>query len=122
MMSPQGRNSREDIEQIARGAPLQARLIDDVLGVSRIVSGKLRLSRETVDLGHVVAHSVEAVRPTAEAKDITLATSLGPSLGAIVADPTRLHQVMWNLLSNAMKFTPRGGTVQVSARRPASHG
>ncbi|HYU25155.1 MAG TPA: ATP-binding protein [Thermoanaerobaculia bacterium] len=121
MMSPEDTNFREAIEQIARGAQLQARLIDDVLDVSRIVSGKLRLSRETVDLGRVVASSVEAVRPTAEAKNITLATSLGPALGTIVADPTRLQQVMWNLLSNAVKFTPHGGTVQVSARRTHSH-
>jgi PAS domain S-box-containing protein len=121
MMSPEDANFREAIEQIARGAQLQAHLIDDVLDVSRIVSGKLRLSRETVDLGRVVGSSVEAVRPTAEAKNITLATSLGPSIGTIVADPTRLQQVMWNLLSNAVKFTPRGGTVQVSARRTASH-
>ena len=121
MMSPEDTNFREAIEQIARGAQLQAHLIDDVLDVSRIVSGKLRLSRETVDLGRVVANSVEAVRPTAEAKNITLATSLAPSLGTIVADPTRLQQVLWNLLSNAVKFTPRRGTVQVSARRTASH-
>jgi PAS domain S-box-containing protein len=121
MMSPEDTNFREAIEQIARGAQLQAHLIDDVLDVSRIVSGKLRLSRETVDLGQVVASSVEAVRPTAEAKSITLATSISPTLGTVVADPTRLQQVMWNLLSNAVKFTPRGGTVQISARRTASH-
>jgi PAS domain S-box-containing protein len=120
-MSPEDTNFYEAIEQIARGAQLQAHLIDDVLDVSRIVSGKLRLSRETVDLGRVVASAADAVRPTAEAKNITLTTSLGSSLGTIVADPTRLQQVMWNLLSNAVKFTPRGGTVQISARRTHSH-
>src|SRR5947207_8515984 len=121
MMSPEDTNFREAIEQIARGAQLQAHLIDDVLDVSRIVSGKLRLSREAVDLGRLVGSAADAVRPTAEAKDITLATSLGSSLGTIVAHPTRLQQVMWNLLSNAVKFTPRGGTVQISAQRTHSH-
>jgi len=120
-MSPEDTNFREAIDQIARGAQLQAHLIDDVLDVSRIVSGKMRLSRETLDIGRVVAKSVEAVRPTAEARNITLTTSLGPNLGAIVADPTRLQQVIWNLLTNAVKFTPKGGTVQVKAERTDSH-
>jgi PAS domain S-box-containing protein len=119
-MSPEDTNFREAIDQIARGAQLQAHLIDDVLDVSRIVSGKMRLSRETVDLGRIVARSVEAVRPTAEAKSITLTTSLGPSLGTIVADPTRLQQVLWNLLTNAVKFTPKRGTVEVRAERTDS--
>src|SRR5213075_31288 len=84
MMSPEDTNFREAIEQIAHGAQLQAHLIDDVLDVSRIVSGKLRLSRETVGVG-------SAPHQAPEAKNITLATSLGPALGTIVADPTRLQ-------------------------------
>src|ERR1043165_5147483 len=107
-MSPEDTNFREAIDQIARGAQMQARLIDDVLDVSRIVSGKLRLSRETVDVSRIIAASLEAVRPTAEAKASTLSTSLGPSLDTVIADPTRLQQVRWNLLTNAVKFTPRG--------------
>jgi PAS domain S-box-containing protein len=120
-MSPEDTNFREAIDQIARGAQMQARLIDDVLDVSRIVSGKLRLSRETVDVSRIIAASLDAVRPTAEAKAITLSTSLGPSLGTVIADPTRLQQVLWNLLTNAVKFTPRGGKVEVGARRTSSH-
>jgi hypothetical protein len=120
-MSPEDTNFREAIEQIARGAQLQANLIDDVLDVSRIVSGKLRLTRESVEVARIVQAAVDAVRPTAEARNITLATSLGPSLGTLVADPTRIQQVLWNLLTNAVKFTPKGGTVQVGARRTSSH-
>jgi PAS domain S-box-containing protein len=120
-MSPEDTNFREAIDQIARGAQLQAHLIDDVLDVSRIVSGKLRLSREAIDVSHMLANAVEAVRPTAEAKSITLVTSFGPGLGTIVADPTRIQQVLWNLLSNAVKFTPKRGKVEVGARRTSSH-
>ena len=112
---------REAIASIARGAELQAHLIDDVLDVSRIVSGKMHLSRETIDVARVITASLEAVRPSADAKLITITTSLSPALGDLVADPTRLQQVMWNLLSNAVKFTPRNGVIEVSARRTASN-
>jgi PAS domain S-box-containing protein len=111
----------EAIASIARGAQLQARLIDDILDVSRIVSGKLRLAPETVDVARVVLNAVDAVSPTAAAKDIQITTSFPASLGSMVADPTRIQQVVWNLLSNAVKFTPKGGSVQVSSRRTASH-
>jgi PAS domain S-box-containing protein len=120
-MSPEDTNFREAIDQIARGAQLQAHLIDDVLDVSRIVSGKMRLSRETVDVARLVTRSVEAVRPTADARSITLSTSIAPGLGTVVADPTRLQQVLWNLLTNAVKFTPKGGRVEVKADRTDSH-
>jgi PAS domain S-box-containing protein len=120
-MSPEDTNFREAIDQIARGAQLQAHLIDDVLDVSRIVSGKMRLARETLDLGRIIAKSVEAVRPTADAKNITLSTSIAAGIGTVIADPTRLQQVLWNLLTNAVKFTPKGGTVQVKADRTDSH-
>jgi PAS domain S-box-containing protein len=111
----------EAIDSIAGGAQLQARLIDDILDVSRIVSGKLRLSPETVDVGRVVVNAVDAVNATADAKQITITTSLAPGLGMIVADATRIQQVIWNLLANAVKFTPKGGAVNISARRTASH-
>jgi PAS domain S-box-containing protein len=111
----------EAIASIARGAQLQARLIDDVLDVSRIVSGKMRLARERFDIESVLAASLEAVRPTSGARDIRIETTFSPHLGDIVADPTRLQQVMWNLLTNAIKFTPRRGLIQVSARRTSSH-
>jgi len=111
----------EAIAAIASGAQLQARLIDDILDVSRIVSGKLRLTPETIDVGRVIKDAVDAVAPTATAKQITITTSLAPNLGEMVADATRLQQVIWNLLSNAVKFTQRRGAVQVAARRTSSH-
>jgi PAS domain S-box-containing protein len=120
-MAPEEPMFREAVNSIARGAQLQARLIDDILDVSRIVSGKLRLSPEVVEVGRVVMSAVDAVSATADAKGIKITTMLSPGLGTMVVDSTRLHQVIWNLLSNAVKFTPRGGAVQVAARRTASH-
>jgi CheY-like chemotaxis protein/anti-sigma regulatory factor (Ser/Thr protein kinase) len=111
---------REAVAAIARGAELQSRLIDDVLDVSRIVSGKLRLTRENFDVARVLTAAIEAVRPSADARQVSIHTSFAPSLGSIVADPTRLQQVVWNLLTNAVKFTPKGGTIDVSAQRTAS--
>lgn len=120
-MSPGDPLFREAVISIAGGAQLQARLIDDILDVSRIVSGKLRLAPETVDVARVILNAVDAVSATATAKEITITTSFAPSLGLMVADATRLQQVIWNLLANAVKFTPRGGSVQVAARRTTSH-
>ena len=111
---------REAIASIARGAQLQARLIDDVLDVSRIVSGKMRLVRDPVDMTALLNESLASVRPSADAKQITITTSFAPNLGTIVADPTRLQQVLWNLLTNAVKFTPSKGRVEISARRSSS--
>jgi len=119
-MSPDDPMFHEAVVSIAGGAQLQARLIDDILDVSRIVSGKLRLAPETVEVAKVVMKSVDAVNATADAKQITITTLFSPGLGMIVADPTRLQQVIWNLLTNAVKFTPRNGTVDVMARRTAS--
>jgi PAS domain S-box-containing protein len=119
-MSPDDPLFREAIASIAGGAQLQARLIDDILDVSRIVSGKLRLAPETIEVAHVIMNAVDAVAPTVAAKDITMTTSLAPALGSMVADATRLQQVIWNLLANAVKFTPRHGSVTVSARRTSS--
>jgi len=111
----------EAVAAIGRSAQLQARLIDDVLDVSRIVSGKLRLSVENVDLLHLLTTAADTVRPSADAKRITITTSFAPQLGGIVADATRLQQILWNLLSNAVKFTPKGGRIEVNARRTSSH-
>ena len=121
-MSPDDPLFREAIHAIGAGAQLQARLIDDILDVSRIVSGKLRLSPETVDIATILQNAIDAVSPTAEAKEISITTDFAPDLGTMVVDATRLQQVIWNLLANAAKFTPRkGAAVQISARRTASH-
>jgi PAS domain S-box-containing protein len=120
-MSPDDPLFHEAVASISGGAQLQARLIDDILDVSRIVSGKMRLSPETIEIGHLVMNAADAVNATADAKQITISTTLSPGLGLMVADPTRVQQVIWNLLTNAVKFTPRGGAVQVSARRTASN-
>ena len=112
---------REAVDSIARNAEVQARLIDDVLDVSRIVSGKMRLSIEEVDPGAIVAAAIDSVRPGADARSITVRTEIGPSVGIIMVDPTRLQQIMWNLLANAVKFTPHGGSILVTVKR-SEHG
>jgi signal transduction histidine kinase len=102
------------LESIERNALAQARLIEDILEVSRIVTGKLRLKVRPLDLAQVIDAALDVVRPAAEAKDIRLEREVArrpwPSLG----DPDRLQQVVWNLLSNAVKFTPRQGTVTIA--------
>src|SRR5688572_11484566 len=101
------------LETIERNAQAQAQLIEDLLDVSRIVSGKLRLEMRTVDLGEVVREALETVRPTADARGVTLTPALAP-VGPVSGDMHRLQQIVWNLLSNSIKFTPRGGSVHVS--------
>src|SRR5262245_31940967 len=102
------------LETIERSARSQAQLIDDLLDISRIVSGKLRLQVRPVDLTEVIEAAIEVVRPAAEAKNIRLQPALDTETGPIAGDPERLQQVVWNLLSNAIKFTPKGGRVQVA--------
>ncbi len=101
---------------IERNAKSQAQLIDDILDVSRIVSGKVRMSLKRVSLANVVNAAVETVTPSAAAKGVELTVDV-QALGDIVADADRLQQVVWNLLSNAVKFTPKGGKVAVSGAR-----
>ena len=120
-LPPQDETFREAVVAIGRSAQLQSRLIDDVLDVSRIVSGKLRLTVENVDVLRLLHATIDTVRPSADAKSITIATSFAPGLGTIVADATRLQQILWNLLSNAVKFTPKRGEVRIGARRTSSH-
>ena len=100
---------------VERNARAQARIIEDVLDISRIVSGKLRLDIQPVDLAAVIESVVEAVRPAADAKEITIEVTPAP-LERVPGDPDRLQQVLWNLVSNAIKFTPKGGRVEVKVR------
>jgi PAS domain S-box-containing protein len=103
---------RRGIETILRNARAQALLIDDILDIARIISGKLRLEPSAVDIKAVVQGALEAVDPSAQAKEVTLETHLHP-VPPTSGDPARLQQVVWNLAMNAVKFTPKGGTVQV---------
>jgi signal transduction histidine kinase len=109
------------LEVIERNAMAQVKLIDDLLDVSRIVTGKMRLNVRPVDLPVAVESAMDASRPAATARGITLAAVLDPAAGPVMGDPDRLQQVVWNLLSNAIKFTPRGGRVQVGLARVRSH-
>ncbi|HEV7508067.1 MAG TPA: ATP-binding protein [Thermoanaerobaculia bacterium] len=109
------------IETIDRNAKLQARLIEDMLDVSRIISGKLRLDAQPVDLTTVVNAAVDTLRPAAEAKDIRVQVVMDFGAGVVLGDPVRLQQVIWNLLANAIKFTPKHGRIQVQLERVNSH-
>jgi signal transduction histidine kinase/CheY-like chemotaxis protein len=105
------------LETIERNARAQARLVDDLLDMSRIISGKVRLDVQAIEPATFVEAALETVGPAAQAKNIELGRSLDPRAGVITGDPNRLQQVMWNLLSNAVKFTPAGGRVWVSLER-----
>ena len=116
-----GENSRRGITAIERAVRVQSQLIEDLLDISRIESGRLRLDVQTVDLAEVVRAGVESMRAGADAKSITLQEILDPSVNGIAGDPGRLQQVVWNLVSNAVKFTPKGGKIQVRLERVNSH-
>jgi PAS domain S-box-containing protein len=109
------------METIERNSRAQARLIEDILDVSRIITGKLRLDVQPIELIPVVEAAIDAVRPAADAKEIRLQTILDPRAGPISGDPGRLQQVVWNLMSNAVKFTSRGGRIQIRLERVNSH-
>jgi CheY-like chemotaxis protein len=111
----------EAIEVIQRNARLQARLIDDLLDMSRIVSGKMRLDVQRVELPEVIEAVLESLRPAAGAKGVGIEKVIDPLSGPVTGDPARLHQIVWNLLSNALKFTDPGGRVQVVLERANSH-
>jgi signal transduction histidine kinase/ActR/RegA family two-component response regulator len=110
----------QGLEAIDRNARVQAQLIDDLLDVSRIVSGKLNLDVRPLDISSVTRAAINVVRPAADAKNISLDYWAEPGLGAISADSARLHQIIWNLLSNAVKFTPPGGKIFVRLERAGS--
>ena len=112
---------KRGLNTIERNARVQAQIIEDLLDLSAIISGKVRLDVQRVDLPNVLNESIETVRPTAEAKGIHLQALVDPFAGPISGDPNRLKQVFWNLLSNAIKFTPKEGKVQVLLERVDSH-
>ena len=110
-------NSARALEAIERNATLQTKLIDDLLDVSRIITGKLTLDRRPIEIAHVVSDAVNTVRPAADAKNIAIETSFDAEAGPVLGDANRLQQVIWNLLSNAVKFTPKNGRIEVALQR-----
>jgi PAS domain S-box-containing protein len=120
--TPRGpEEQRRAVEVIDRNARAQVQLIDDLLDLSRIMTGKLRLDLNQVSFSNVVEAAVDSARPAAEAKGLRLKAILSSSKDIVSADSTRLQQVVWNLLTNAIKFTPKGGQVQVVLQRVNSH-
>jgi PAS domain S-box-containing protein len=111
----------EGLEVIERNARAQTQIIEDLLDMSRIISGKVRLDVQRVDLLTVINGAIESVKPTAAAKEIRVTSALDPLAGPISGDPARLQQILWNLLTNALKFTPRGGRVHAVLERVNSH-
>jgi len=109
------------VETIERNATSLTQMVEDVLDISRIVSGKIRLNVQSVDLPDVVRLAIDGIAPAADAKGIRLESIVDPHASPISGDPDRLQQILWNLLSNAVKFTNRGGKVQVRLERVNSH-
>lgn len=109
------------LEIIERNALAQTQLIEDLLDISRIIRGKVRLYARPTNLVQVIEAAIDTVRPTAVAKTIQISSKLDPEVGLVSGDPDRLQQVVWNLLSNAIKFTPVGGRVSVQLERVDSH-
>jgi CheY-like chemotaxis protein len=105
------------IESVERNARVQTKLVEDLLDVSRIITGKWRLETRPVDLCTSVEAAIETIRATLETKGIALEKELDLSIGLIMGDPNRVQQILWNLLSNAVKFTPNGGHIQVRVTR-----
>ena len=119
MVAPDRRS--QALATVERNAAALTQIVEDLLDVSRIVSGKIRLNIQPVDLTEVVKNAVDTVKPAADAKHIRIQTMFDPHAGPISGDPDRLQQVVWNLVSNAVKFTPKQGIVQVRVERINSH-
>lgn len=119
MLPPEKR--QKAIDTISRNATSLTQIVEDVLDISRIISGKIRLNVQPVDLPTVARNAIDAIAPAADAKGVRLETVLDPHAAPISGDPERLQQVLWNLLSNAVKFTKREGKVQVRLERVNSH-
>jgi CheY-like chemotaxis protein len=112
---------KKAVDTIERNATSLTQIVEDVLDVSRIVSGKIRLNVQPVELPDIIRAAVDAIAPAAEARGVRVESILDPHAAPISGDPERLQQVMWNLLSNAVKFTNRGGKVQVRLEHVNSH-
>ncbi len=113
--------SQEAVASIERNARAQTQLIEDLLDMSRIISGKMRLDVQLVEPASFIEAAIATVRPAAAAKEIQLVTEFKSQVGSVLGDPTRLQQVIWNLLSNAIKFTPQRGEVKILVQRLNSH-
>ena len=120
---PENAVSRRAIDSIDRNAHAQLVLINDLLDVSRVISGKLRMEQKPVDVAGVVSAAIEAIRPAARGREIELSVTMAPLRLEVLGDADRLQQIVWNLASNAVKFTPRGGRVDVTVeeRKGAVH-
>lgn len=112
---------QQGVEVIHRSAHAQTRIIEDLLDMSRILSGKVRLDVQTMEIGPLIDNTLETLKPAAQAKGIRLSAMLDPLARPISGDPARVQQIFWNLLNNAIKFTPQGGRVQILLERVNSH-
>jgi PAS domain S-box-containing protein len=117
----QDQEMAQGLDAIDRNARVQAQIIDDLLDMSRIISGKVRLEVQPLDLPAIVTAAIDTIRTGASAKGVRLQTLIDPLNATVLGDPNRLQQVFWNLLNNAIKFTPKGGRVQVLLQRINSH-
>jgi PAS domain S-box-containing protein len=114
-------NTQRAVDTIVRNSTSLTQIVEDVLDISRIISGKLRLNVQLVDFPVIVRNAVDVILPAADAKGVRVETVIDPQASPVSGDPERLQQVLWNLLSNAVKFTKRGGKVQVRLERVHSH-
>lgn len=112
---------KQGVDVIHRSAHAQTRIIEDLLDMSRILSGKVRLDVQTMEIGPLIDSTLETLKPAAQAKRIRLSAVLDPLARPISGDPARVQQIFWNLLNNAIKFTPQGGRVQILLERVNSH-
>ncbi len=116
-----GEKASRGLETLERNATWLTQIVEDVLDVSRIVSGKIRLDVQPVELPLIVDNAVATIQPAADAKGVQVQAAIDPRVGPVSGDPSRLQQVVWNLVSNAVKFTPRNGCVQVGLDAVNSH-
>ncbi len=113
--------TRSGLAVIERNAQLQSQLVGDLLDMNAIITGKVRLNIQPVDLRTVVADTIASVHPSAETKNIQIATDFDPQASLVPGDPTRLQQIFWNLITNAIKFTPHDGHISISVRDVSNH-